>query len=264
MWSQLARLKLYLKINQQRTIMNPSTIGPMKVLLNAAAEQINLLGPEEKHWFIGGDRSIAIAVELLNKGEIIAIPTDTIYGFAGSIKNDKAIKRLYEIKKRDQHKPLAICIDNVNNIHQWGIIDELPPLLKETLLPGPFTIVLKRTKALNPSLNPGVDNVGIRVPDYKFIRSVAKLAGPLALTSANESNKLSSVHPNEFSELWPELAGIFYQQAENKKHVSELQRLGSTVIDLSQAGQYKILRKGIKLKYCTEVLRRYGLKPCNN
>ncbi|XP_035718838.1 yrdC domain-containing protein, mitochondrial-like [Vespa mandarinia] len=264
MWSQLARLKLYLKINQQRTIMNPSTMGPMKVFLNAAAEQINLLGPEEKHWFIGGDRSIAIAVELLNKGEIIAIPTDTIYGFAGSIKNDKAITRLYEIKKRDQHKPLAICIDNVNNIHQWGIIDELPPFLKETLLPGPFTIVLKRTKALNPSLNPGIDNVGIRVPDYKFIRSVAKLAGPLALTSANESNKLSSVHPNEFSELWPELAGIFYQQAENKKNVSELQRLGSTVIDLSQTGQYKILRKGIKLKYCTEVLRRYGLKPCNN
>lgn len=244
--------------------MNPNTMGPMKVLLNAAAKQIDLLDPEEKHWFIGGDRSIAIAVELLNKGEIIAIPTDTIYGFAGSIKNDKAIKRLYEIKKRDHHKPLAICIDNVNNIHQWGIIDELPPNLKETLLPGPFTIVLKRTKTLNPYLNPGVDNVGIRVPDYKFIRSIAKLAGPLALTSANESNKLSSVHPNEFSELWPELAGIFYHQAENKTYISELKRTGSTVIDLSKAGQYKILREGIKLKYCIKVLHHYGLKPCNN
>ncbi|KAF7408047.1 hypothetical protein HZH66_002584 [Vespula vulgaris] len=242
MWSQLARLKLYLNINQQRTIMNPKTMGPMKVLLNAAMEQINLLGPEEKHWFIG----------------------DTIYGFAGSIKNDKAIKRLYEIKKRDQHKPLAICVDNVNNIDQWGIVDELPPLLKETLLPGPFTIVLKRTKELNPSLNPGIDNVGIRVPNYKFIRSVAKLAGPLALTSANESNKPSSVHPNEFSELWPELAGIFYQQAENKKYVSQLQRTGSTVIDLSQAGQYNILRKGVKLKHCIKILHNYGLKPCND
>ncbi|XP_015176933.1 PREDICTED: yrdC domain-containing protein, mitochondrial [Polistes dominula] len=251
-------------MSQRRTIMNPKHMGPMKVFLNAAVKQLEMLDPEEKHWYVGGNRSVATAVELLKKGEIIAIPTDTIYGFAGSIENDTAIKKLYEIKKRDEHKPLAICIDNVNEIHKWGIVDELPPRLLENLLPGPYTIVLKRTEALNPSLNPEINNVGIRVPDYKFVRSVAKIIGPLALTSANESNKLSSVHPEEFTELWPKLGGIFYHQADYNKGLNLSKRKGSTVIDLSQAGHYKILRKGVNSTHCINLLHSYGLKSCKD
>ncbi|XP_043497046.1 yrdC domain-containing protein, mitochondrial [Polistes fuscatus] len=264
MLSQLARVKLYLNMSQKRTIMNPKKMGPMKIFLNAAVEQLDMLDPEEKHWYVGGTRSVATAVELLKRGEIIAIPTDTIYGFAGIVSNDTAIKKLYEIKKRDEHKPLAICIDNVNEIHKWGIVDELPSRLIENLLPGPYTIVLKRTEALNPSLNPGINNVGIRVPDYKFIRSVAKIVGPLALTSANESNKLSSVHPDEFTELWPKLGGIFYHQADIMKNLNPSKRKGSTVVDLSQARHYKILRKGVNATHCVNLLHSYGLLPCTD
>ncbi|KAK2575865.1 hypothetical protein KPH14_007237 [Odynerus spinipes] len=263
MWPQLARLKLFLGLNGRRTIMNPKYVGPFQLILDAVEKEMELLGPEEKHWYIGGDRSIATAVKLLSKGEIIAVPTDTIYGFAGSIENNKAIKRLYEIKKRDEHKPLAICVSGINDIEQWGITDNLPSELLASLLPGPYTIVLQRTKELNPALNPGVNNVGIRVPNDKFIRSVAKLAGPLALTSANESNAPSGVHPGEFSNLWPELGGIFYN-ASNKKFVHPLERTGSTVIDLSQTGYYKILRNGVKSKQCIMLLHRFGLKPYND
>ncbi|KAI4478606.1 hypothetical protein M0802_014452 [Mischocyttarus mexicanus] len=262
MLSQLARVKICLNLSQKRTIMNPNTMGPMKVFLNAAEKKLEILDPQEKHWYVGGDRSVATAAILLKKGNIIAIPTDTIYGLAGCINNNEAIEKLYEIKKRDKHKPLSICIDNVNKIHEWGVVDELPSGLMEALLPGPFTIVLKRTKALNPYLNPGIDNVGIRVPDYKFVRSVAKIVGPLVLTSANESNKLSTMHPDEFTELWPKLGGIFYHQSEINRCVHSSQRRGSTIIDLSQAGHYKILRKGIKANYCVKLLQNKGLKPC--
>lgn len=243
--------------------MNPKYKGPLDVIIEATKHQMELLGPGRKHWFAGGDRSMATAVNLLNEGGIIAIPTDTIYGLAASVDNDKAIKRLYEIKKRDEQKPLAICVSGVNDIRQWGITDNLPPRLIELLLPGPYTIILERTKELNPALNPGINNVGIRVPNDKFIRSVTHLAGPLALTSANESNMPSSVHPQEFSNLWYKLDGIFYK-ASNMGDVNPSQRIGSTIIDLTQPGYYKILRKGVKLQSCIRLLHLFNLKPNND
>lgn len=87
--------------------MNPNTMGPIKQRLNHAQETIKSL-PGNNQWLCGGFRSAAVAAELLRKGKIIAIPTDTIYGLAGLAQNDEAIERLYEIKKRDANKPLAI------------------------------------------------------------------------------------------------------------------------------------------------------------
>jgi len=239
--------------------MDPKIMGPMRVNMNKARNELKLIDPEEKHWFCGGNRSIAIAAELLQQGKIIAIPTDTVYGLAGLASNYNAIQQMYKIKKRDENKPLAICLSNVNEINTWGITNEIPRNLLENLLPGPFTICLRRTIALNPALNPGIETIGIRVPKSKFVRSVAKLAGPLALTSANVSGQPSSFHPDEFSELWPDLDGIFYQ---SRNTVNELDdyRIGSTVIDLSQTGYYKIVRRGINSNVILEKLKKSGLK----
>lgn len=264
MWSQLARVEhLYASLSGIRTLMSQKHIGPIHVLMEASEKQMELLGPTEKHWYIGGNRSTATAVTLLKKGEIIAVPTDTIFGFAGCVENDQAIQKLYDIKKRSKQKPLAICLSNVKEIQEWGVTSYMPPNLIENLLPGPFTIVLERTAQLNPALNPGVKNVGIRVPNDKFLNIVAKLAGPLALTSANESNKPNSRHPNQFCNLWPQLGGIFYKTViEKQVHPQNLK--GSTVIDLSQPGYYKILREGVGLKWGIYLLKKYQLKPSDD
>lgn len=87
--------------------MSPDTLGPIKGRLISAKETIKFL-PQNKMWFCGGYRSAAIAAELLKDGKIVALPTDTIYGLAGLAQNDASIARLYEIKKRDESKPLAI------------------------------------------------------------------------------------------------------------------------------------------------------------
>ncbi|EZA54788.1 YrdC domain-containing protein, mitochondrial, partial [Ooceraea biroi] len=243
---------------QGRTIMKPSEMGPMRVKMNKARNELKLIDKEEKHWFCGGDRSVAMAAELLQQGKVIAIPTDTVYGLACSASNYRAIQRMYEIKRRDENKPLAICLSNVKEIGTWGIVDDIPPRIFTNLLPGPYTMCLRRTAALNSALNPGVETVGIRVPNSNFVRSVAKLVGPLALTSANVSSQPSSFHPDEFKELWPELDGIFYQSRNNRKEIEE-RRVGSTVVDLSRPGYYRIVRHGIGKDLLVSCLKTIGL-----
>ncbi|XP_036142674.1 yrdC domain-containing protein, mitochondrial-like isoform X1 [Monomorium pharaonis] len=245
-----------------RCIMSPSSMGPMKVIMNKAKGELKMLEakmPEEKHFFCGGDRSVAIAAELLRQGKVIAVPTDTVYGLACLGANSCAIQRLYEIKRRDEGKPLAICLSNVNEVGTWGCLDDVPAGMLESLLPGPYTICLRRTRALNHALNPGLDTVGIRVPNDKFVRSVAQIVGPLALTSANVSNEPSSLHPDEFRALWPELDGIFYGHKNSKKQIDQ-RRVGSTVVDVSKPGCFTVVRHGIGASIIIGTLRKYGLK----
>ncbi|KYN26635.1 PREDICTED: yrdC domain-containing protein, mitochondrial [Trachymyrmex cornetzi] len=242
-----------------RYIMSPSSMGPMKVIMNKAKEEMKMLGPKEKHFFCGGDRSVAMAAELLRQGKVIAVPTDTVYGLACLAANSHAVQRLYEIKQRDERKPLAVCLSNVKEVGIWGIIDDIPAGMLEDLLPGPYTICLRRTFALNEALNPGIDTVGIRVPNDKFIRSVAQIVGPLALTSANVSKEPSSLHPDEFRALWPELDGVFHS-SNNLKKQTDARRIGSTVVDVSKLGCYSIVRRGISAHVIISILNRYRLK----
>ncbi|WAR08613.1 YRDC-like protein [Mya arenaria] len=166
---------------------------------------------------------VKVAAESLLNGNIIAVPTDTIYGVAGLVQNSEAIRKIYNIKNRDQAKPIAIS----------GLLDDL--------LPGPVTIVLQRSSQLNPDLNPGTPLVGIRIPNHPFIIELArKCGGPIALTK-----------------LWPQLDVICDG---GQLGDTEFSRRGSTVVDLSVRGKYRIIRDGSAKKETVEVLERYSLQ----
>lgn len=139
----------------------------------------------------------------------------------------------------------------------------MPCKLLPAILPGPYTVILKRTPALNPSLNPGIDTVGIRVPKFQFINLLSKVVGPLALTSANLSNEPSCLEATEFEKLWPQLGGIFYA-SDTVGHRRETLRTGSTIIDLSCPEYYKIVRYGVGASPIIKFLQNYGLKPNNS
>ncbi|XP_033317824.1 yrdC domain-containing protein, mitochondrial-like isoform X1 [Bombus bifarius] len=255
MWSQLARVKCYFLLGGKRMISYAKEVGPMSTLINSAHEEVEALKWHGNHWMCKGKRTIAVAVALLQKNEIIAVPTDTIYGLACLVSSTSAIEKLYEIKEREVDKPLSICVGNLKDIQTWGIVDHVPISLLSWLLPGPYTIILKRTPALNPALNPNHDTVGIRVPHHKFIRHVAEVAGPLALTSANISNEPSCVHALEFENLWNKLGGIFHQSKKPGKKHNYLRR-GSTIIDLTEPGRYRIIRHGIGANYAVNILKK--------
>lgn len=199
------------------------------------------------------------AANLLGAGEVIALPTDTVYGLACSANDSDAINKLYEIKGRICTKPVAICVPEIRDVLHWGEASHLPVDLLEALLPGPVTIVVFKSKHLNnPYLNPGLDKIGIRVPKFDFIRNVTKqFKAPMALTSANLSSQQSTLNVKEFQTLWPRLGAVFDG---GQLGLSEEQRAASTVIDLSEPGEFEIIRKGVAIKRTIELLKRYRFK----
>lgn len=203
--------------------------------------------------------AIQQAANLLGSGHVIALPTDTVYGLACSANNHEAIKKLYEIKGRNETKPIAICVPDVSDVLYWGQAEHLPKRLLQKLLPGAVTIVVYKSKHLNnPYLNPGLRKIGIRVPKFDFIRGVSKaFKAPVALTSANRSSQPSTLNVNEFEPLWNDLGKVFDG---GQLGLLEEQRAASTVIDLSEPKKFKVIRKGVAIAHTISVLKRYDFE----
>jgi len=196
------------------------------------------------------------AKDALLTNKVIAVPTDTIYGFASLANSDIAVEDIYSIKGRDFHKVLSICVGDVVDVKRCCDVSICEELLS-SLLPGPVTLIFNRLSTLNPAFNPHCTSVGIRVPDYKFIRDVARACDqPLALTSANYNGEPSSLQIHEFRNLWPRLSCVFDGGVLG---LTETSRLGSTVVDLSHPGTFTIVRPGSACDSTTSLLLKYGL-----
>lgn len=202
--------------------------------------------------------AVHLAAEMLKAGHVIALPTDTIYGLACSANNPEAIKELYNIKGRNEEKPVAICVSDYGDLRHWGEADHLPTELIKKLLPGAVTIVVNKSKHLNnPYLNPGVQKIGIRIPNFNFIRDVCRVFNqPMALTSANRSSEKSTLQIEEFKSIWHQLAAVFDGGSLSE---AEDHRVGSTVIDLSRKGSCEIIRRGISCDETLEILKDHGI-----
>ncbi|KAK2380308.1 DHBP synthase RibB alpha/beta domain-containing protein [Trifolium repens] len=201
------------------------------------------------------DAYAAEAVEALKAGKVIAVPTDTLYGFACDACSLEAVNRIYEIKGRKHTSPLAICVGDVSDIDRFAVTDHLPHGLLDALLPGPVTVVLRRgeSSALERSLNPEFDSIGVRVPDCNFIRLIARGSGTaLALTSANLSGQPSSVCIKDFEKLWEHCASVY------DGGTLPSGRAGSTVVDLTTPYKYKILRPGSAKEETVAILEKHS------
>ncbi|XAR59758.1 hypothetical protein NMG60_11015714 [Bertholletia excelsa] len=196
------------------------------------------------------------AIEALKAGKVIAVPTDTLYGFACDACSKEAVNRIYDIKGRKHTSPLAICVGDVSDVKRFAVTDHLPDGLLDCLLPGPVTVVLNRGEMsiLEKSLNPGLDSIGVRVPDSNFIRIISRGFGSaLALTSANLSGQPSSVCIKDFENLWENCEYVY------DAGVLPSGRAGSTVVQLTKPGRYKILRAGSAEEETVAILERHSL-----
>lgn len=209
---------------------------------------------------ITAPHAVRLACDHLRQHRVIALPTDTIYGLACCANSEPAIRRLYAIKGREQTKAVAICVASLEQLRHWGDAAHLPDELLRRLLPGPVTLVLrKRTEHLrNAYLNPGFEKIGVRIPDSQFIRAVCEAyALPLALTSANRSAAPSTLSVGEFEELWPALAVVFDGGAVG---LTQEQRAGSTIVDLSERGACRVVRSGIRAAETLHVIGEFGIR----
>ena len=138
-------------------------------------------------------KGIETAAEILKKGGIVAIPTETVYGLAASAYNDEAIKKVFIAKGRPQDNPLIVHIADLSEIN--NIVSDFSneaTLLAERFWPGPLTMVLPRTEKVAESVSAGLSTVAVRMPENEVARSIIKQSGlPLAAPSANLSGSPS-------------------------------------------------------------------------
>jgi tRNA threonylcarbamoyl adenosine modification protein (Sua5/YciO/YrdC/YwlC family) len=220
-------------------------------------------GSFTKQLIVPDDNRVAEAAHHLRAGNVIALPTDTVYGLACSANNPIAIQKLYDIKGRDENKPVAICVANLLELRKWGEASHLTNSLLTQLLPGAVTIVLyKSSKLDNPYLNPGVRKIAIRIPDQSFIQKVSTAFNyPIALTSANRSSEKSTLEVSEFKDLWSQLGAIFDGGHLGEHTDEQLQRSASTIVDLSEPGFYAINRQGCALQQTINVMKEFDIRP---
>ncbi|MDE5756431.1 MAG: threonylcarbamoyl-AMP synthase [Clostridia bacterium] len=133
------------------------------------------------------------AVELIKSGDIVVFPTETVYGLGANAFDGDAVRKIFEAKGRPMDNPLIAHIADISWIDRLAIdvSDEAKAVIK-AFMPGPITVILKRSKAVPDEVTAGLDTVGIRFPIHTVARQFIMACGvPIAAPSANTSTKIS-------------------------------------------------------------------------
>ena len=147
-------------------------------------------------------QSIKLACKFLKDGEVVAVPTETVYGLAGDSRNSNAIKKIFEAKGRPADNPLIVHISNMAMLED--IVEFVPQTaqkLADAFWPGPLTIIMKKGKGICNETTAGLDSVGVRMPSHPIAREIIEKSGvPFSAPSANISGKPSPTNANDVFE----------------------------------------------------------------
>ena len=136
--------------------------------------------------------AVGRAAELLRSGQLVALPTETVYGLAANAWNPDAVRRIYQVKARPPENPVIVHVAGMELARRCVSI--WPPLadkMAAAFWPGPLTLVLPRSEEIPPIVTAGGATVGVRWPSHPFIQAVIGACGfPLAAPSANRANQL--------------------------------------------------------------------------
>ena len=134
-------------------------------------------------------QDIAKAGKLLKDGELVAIPTETVYGLAADALNGEAVANIFKAKGRPMDNPLIVHIADLAQVDD--LVAFVPPVLEDlakAFWPGPLTVILEKSELIPDEVSAGLDTVAIRMPSHPVARAIIKAAGtPLAAPSANTS-----------------------------------------------------------------------------
>ena len=180
------------------------------------------------------------AARLLRSGEVVGLPTETVYGLAANALEPRAVARIFEIKGRPAHNPIIVHVASLDMARSCA--SEWPPLankLAAAFWPGPLTIVLSRAKEIPGIVTAGGRTVGIRWPSHPFIQGVIQACGfPLAAPSANLSNQISPTNAEHVRKQLGEKVPLIVDGGQCQVGIE------STVIDLTVSPP-RVLRPGM-------------------
>jgi L-threonylcarbamoyladenylate synthase len=200
------------------------------------------------------DKEIKKAIAVLKKGGIVAYPTDTAYGLAADASNEKAVRKLYQLKGRDFNKPVHVIFPDMNWLSRMVVLNVPALKLMNRFLPGPLTLVLpmKIEGVSWEMLSAGTGTLGIRLPDDKMALGLVRGFGrPITTTSANVSGGENAYSIAEVKKQFAEQGPDYYLDGGRLK-----KKKPSTVVALD-GNNAKILREGpISEKEIKKVLEK--------
>jgi L-threonylcarbamoyladenylate synthase len=130
------------------------------------------------------------AVELLSSDELVAIPTETVYGLAGNALSEKAVSKIYAAKNRPSFNPLILHVKNIDEINRYAEADMHSLIIAKILMPGPITLLLPKKANVPDITTAGSNKVAIRIPNHPLTLDLLhQIDFPLAAPSANLSYK---------------------------------------------------------------------------
>ena len=181
-------------------------------------------------------KNLRKTINKLDNNNVIGLPTETVYGIGVNPYSQEAVNKIFDLKGRDEDKPLSILVSSYYDLQKLDIVSTIPEVV-ELYWPGPLTIVVETTKEFADGV--GTKNpfsIGVRVPDNELAIELLKITGPLAVTSANRSGENDVKSNTEAEEIFGSNVTEYLEGA--SVHGS-----GSTIIDFRVEGG-EILREG--------------------
>ncbi len=201
------------------------------------------------------DEDIRYAAELLKNGEIVGIPTETVYGLAADAENPEAVKKIFDAKGRPQDNPLIVHISEISQLEKYARdIPDAAYKLAEKFCPGPLTLVLPKKDIIPEVTSAGLDTVGIRLPAHPAARAIINACGKaLAAPSANLSGSPS---PTSAAHVMNDLGGRISAVVDGGSCGVGVE---STVVSF-ESGAIRLLRPGF---ISAEELAEFGKVICD-
>jgi tRNA threonylcarbamoyl adenosine modification protein (Sua5/YciO/YrdC/YwlC family) len=154
-------------------------------------------------------RKIKRAIDALIAGEVIAYPTDTVYGLGCDLMNKKAIDRLYEIKQMDKKHQLAFICHDLSDIARYAVVENHQYRVLRHYLPGPYCFILEATREVPKLVQSKKKTVGIRVPQHEVTRAIARELGrPLISTTAQRTGEDPFIDARDIDDAFSGLAMV--------------------------------------------------------
>ena len=186
-------------------------------------------------------------IDLLNHDEVVAFPTETVFGLGVKFSHLEALEKIYEIKHRSHSKAISLMIYDPKDIKKYAYVNENAQKLIDHFMPGMITLVLKKKSILSDDFTAGYDTIGIRIPDDPFVLKLLKEVGPMLVTSANISGQETLLNDQEvYKQFKGKIKMIVKGKCKNTR--------ASTVIKVDE--DVTILRQGcIQEEEIREVLK---------
>lgn len=186
---------------------------------------------------VSSPNAITSALQVLLSGGLVAFPTDTVYGVGALAFDEKAVESIYAAKERPVEKAIPVLIGDTEDLTR--VAEEIPFFAARLIArfwPGPLTVLVPKKPTL-PEVISATSTVGVRVPDHEVARALLRLAGPMAVTSANRSSQPS---PTTAQEVLAQLGGRIALVLDGGKTPGGIP---STLVDCT-GDEIQIMREG--------------------